>query len=94
MCAQATEIVLKPDAKIVHDESGWALSGRGIVLGAKDEVQSAILQRIDEGCVSLDDLERFVRERNGGMLRDDEASLALAEFILDFGDLLEDPASE
>lgn len=88
------EIILKPGVQVICADSKWGLNGAGASLWAKDAVQSIILQRLAKGCTGIDDLEKAVRESSGCALRDDELSLAVAEFILDFGEYLENPVQE
>jgi hypothetical protein len=86
---EADEILeLLPDACAYTESEGWALRRGTVARLARGEGQNAIIQALSAGCARIDDLEEAVRCASSVPLRDDEASLAVARFILDFGEFL------
>jgi len=86
---EQNNVRLKPGAEIYHDSGGYGLRLDANSRQAKDAAQSAVLRALSGGRRSLDELLAAVT----GAMPDDTppcmASLALADFVLEFENYLE-----
>lgn len=83
-----TKITLKPDVRVVLDSTGWAMRGGSGIRYAKDENQGIVIAQIAAGVVDIDAIKEAVHRAGSGHLRNDEVSLVVTGFILDFGEFL------
>jgi len=80
---------LKPGAEIYHDSGGYGLRLGENSRRAKDAAQSAVLRALSDGRRSLDELLAAVAGAMPEGTLPCMASLALADFVLDFENYLE-----
>lgn len=83
-----TMLVLKKGVKLTEQDGRAGLAFAENTIFAKDKRQEIIIRALIEQAQPLDKLIAMTRTCDGQMLSDVDASLALAEFILDFGDYL------
>jgi hypothetical protein len=80
---------LRPGAKEVSDREGVGLALDGKIRYAKNARQRAILNAMLSGGCTREKLVSAVNGAGPGKISESEASLAIAEFILDFETFLE-----
>lgn len=80
---------LVPEAEACAQDGTGIVRCRGAERPAADATQTVIIEALAQGNCSVNELEDAVRSSAAGSMRDDEVSLALARFILDFGEFLE-----
>lgn len=83
-------LTLKPGTMLAERGGRTSLVLDGRVRFAKDARQAEILRALVEQSQSLEDLMALLSARDGPSANDSEVSIAMAEFILDFGEYLED----
>ena len=81
---------LVPQAKLVKGKNQIGVSCPGLTVWAKDSLQAALLKEIAEKPKSVAELERALQPVQDDPGREAYAALILAEFILTFGEVIED----
>lgn len=83
-----TMLTLKPDTELTEEGNRIGLMRNGQTRFAKNERQAEILRALVKKSRSPEGLTVLLRTGEG-LQSDNENSLAIAEFILDFGEFLE-----
>lgn len=84
-----TMLTLKPDVTLTERDGQVGLTLHGHARFAKDARQTKILRALVLQSQSLESLISLLHARDDPFQNDNYISLAMAEFILDFGDFLE-----
>ena len=84
-----TILTLKPGVKLTESENRFGLTRNGQTKFAKNEQQAAILRALVLQSRSPESLAAILCAGNA-LQSENENSLAIAEFILDFGEFLEE----
>lgn len=84
-----TMLTLKPGITLTEQNGQTGLTLHGRVQYAKDARQAEILRALVEQPQSLENLMAILQTGNGLPGSDHDVSLAIAGFILDFGEYLE-----
>ena len=82
-----TMLTLKPGVMLTERDGKTGLTLHGHSQFAKDDCQSKILRALSERPLSLEGLMATLSARDNTQ-SDNDNSLAIAEFILDFGDYI------
>lgn len=80
-------LALLPDVETICDERGWVLRRDGGERYADDKPQAIIIEALQHGSCDIDALTETICEACDGM-REDEAALCIARFILEFSEFL------
>ena len=84
-----TMLILKSGVTLIKEDGQVGLVMNGRTRFAKDARQAEILQALILQSQSPDSLTELLQMRKGSSESNNEISLAIAEFILDFGEYLE-----
>lgn len=83
-----TMVGLLPQAKLIREKNKIGVSRYDCTVWSKDDFQAALLCDIANKEESVDELKEMLHHVRGGPLRDEDAALILAEFILTFENML------
>lgn len=81
---------LSPQASVINQEERIGVSIDGCKIWARDKVQTAILNEIACHSRTIAELERLVGAIRDGPAGVENDALALVDFILTFGNAIED----
>lgn len=85
-----TMVGLVPQAKLVKGKNQIGVSCSGLTVWAKDSFQAALLKEIAEKPKSVAELEAVLQHAQDDSVREAYVALILVEFILNFGEAIED----
>lgn len=91
---QTTILRLKPGAALMEQEERCCVSLGKRTRLARDPLQNEILRQLTRGDQSLDALTDTLRSAGVSSQGNTEISLILAQFILDFGEYLDNHSEE